>query len=142
MTSQAIAFSAYASTAYEYSDNDVVIFDRLITNLGNGYSTTTNRFTCPIHGLYSFSVSIFQAYDTNFPIACVIYLENVGEIGEVTVKAHGAEEITDASSTTSYVECMEGQRVWVEVDDSDGGAVYGGIYEPDTMFSGALITPL
>ena len=43
----------------------------------------SNRFTCPVHGLYAFSVSIFQSFDYDNAIAASIMVDDVGEIAEV-----------------------------------------------------------
>jgi hypothetical protein len=36
------------------SDGSAVIYDKAITNLGNGYDATTGTFTAPVEGTYVF----------------------------------------------------------------------------------------
>ena len=106
MTLQAVAFSAYASARQTYSDNDVVVFDNVITNVGGGYSTDTNRFTCPVEGLYLLSLTLTQAHDMTNVIQAAIMLEeeNVGEVFSVADDDDEDKE-GDQSSITTVVHC-------------------------------------
>jgi len=42
--------------------NDVVKFDRVLTNIGSGYRNTTGVFVVPISGLYMFRFYFTQNY--------------------------------------------------------------------------------
>lgn len=50
-----IAFSAYRSTSQSLSIGTVVKFDKVWTNIGNGYNPNTGIFTAPRSGLYHFT---------------------------------------------------------------------------------------
>ena len=138
-TPRVIAFSAHHPNIHDYADDEVVIFTRTYTNFGNGYSTLTGKFTCETDGLYLFTLSLLQQSSTTKRLECAIVLEGY-ERGEVYVNGHGENDISDQSSITTLVECRAGQKVWVQVDDTDGGPIDVGYNL--SMFSGAMIFPL
>ena len=37
-----------------------VRFSNVLTNVGNGYNTTSGQFTCPVSGLYHFALVIYK----------------------------------------------------------------------------------
>uniref|UniRef100_K1PLR7 Complement C1q-like protein 4 n=1 Tax=Magallana gigas TaxID=29159 RepID=K1PLR7_MAGGI len=49
---------AFHAVAYSPTNNAVVIFDHVITNVGGGYDNTTGVFTVPTPGLYVFSWTV------------------------------------------------------------------------------------
>merc|ERR1712062_97132 len=52
------AFTASPTNYYnEYNLGDVVIFDGITTNIGSYYDPVSSVFTCPIDGIYVFSVN-------------------------------------------------------------------------------------
>lgn len=53
-------FSAYRSTAVDYTGGATVIWDTTLYNIGNGYSTSTGRFTAPVAGVYLFRTDFRQ----------------------------------------------------------------------------------
>ncbi|CAC5358880.1 unnamed protein product [Mytilus coruscus] len=61
-----IAFSAYRSASQSLSFGTIVHFDKVWTNIGNGYNPTTGIFTAPRSGLYHFtSVLMSENYSIN-----------------------------------------------------------------------------
>jgi len=40
------------------SDHSDVVFDRVVTNIGNAYNKDTGRFTAPVNATYQFNVVI------------------------------------------------------------------------------------
>merc|ERR1719239_645886 len=48
------------------SANQVLIFDKIVTNVGNGYSSQTGVFTSPIDGYYFVELHIFEDGEHDF----------------------------------------------------------------------------
>ena len=44
------AFSVYADTHMDYDSGDKMIFEGVITNVGNYYDVAQSQFICPIAG--------------------------------------------------------------------------------------------
>lgn len=53
-----VAFTAVPSKAYSYKAGDIIRFDTIKTNVGNGFNNGTYRFTAPSAGMYVFSWSL------------------------------------------------------------------------------------
>lgn len=41
-----------------FKDNLDLVYDKLVTNIGDGYDKTTGRFTAPKNGTYQFTVVV------------------------------------------------------------------------------------
>ncbi|XP_048736539.1 complement C1q-like protein 4 [Ostrea edulis] len=53
-----IAFTARLSSNMVLSNQQTVIFDNVLLNLGNAYHETYGHFTAPVSGVYQFAVSL------------------------------------------------------------------------------------
>ena len=102
--------------------------------MGNAYSTTTNKFTCPIYGLYTFSITLENFSETQFFNGIIVVDDK--RVGETTTGV--GESNWDSSSITTVIECLEGEKVWVKSESS--GDLDGAPSDPHTLFSGALIS--
>jgi len=58
-----VIFSAYLSSSVTVSSADVLVFDKLRTSIGGGYSNTSGIFTSPCSGYYVFELHIFGQKD-------------------------------------------------------------------------------
>lgn len=73
-----VAFAANRITGFATT---MPIFTHVIYNYGNGYSTSTGKFTCSIPGIYYFSVHLAYKFLMNFTpetskIDCSIYVNS------------------------------------------------------------------
>ncbi|VDH99191.1 Hypothetical predicted protein [Mytilus galloprovincialis] len=59
-----IAFSAYRSASQSLPASTIVHFDKLWTNIGNGYNPNTGIFTAPRSGLYHFTSVVVSGSET------------------------------------------------------------------------------
>ena len=55
-TDKFVGFSAGLSKMVKTNDTDLIVYDRVFLNMGNGYDSTTGVFTCPNAGTYAFLV--------------------------------------------------------------------------------------
>ena len=102
-----MAFTARASEGRYYEEHDIVLFDSVITNTGNHYSSNIPAFVCPFDGVFSFSVSFYSGYYYEF------YLDVMRD-DEQVIRGYADfidGEYTYASSTV-VIECKAGQLVW------------------------------
>ena len=53
-----VVFSAGLTHDQNILHAENVVFDKVFTNVGNGYNSTTGVFTCPMAGTYAFQVKI------------------------------------------------------------------------------------
>ena len=107
-----------------------MIFDAVVTNLGDFYNPNVGIFICPYNGLYLFHVTL-----STF----------IGELASGAIVKDGTH-LAQAISTSNYdwdqgsitvmVECSAFESVWIECihENSD---LRGDKY---SMFSGVLIT--
>jgi len=112
-----IFFTAYLSTSRSYSQNHVIVFDRIVTNVGNAYSYGTGIFLCPQDGYYYFEVHVISTGTNNFWLeiqknnARIISANkrnspNYGSVSNsVTVKLRKNDQIkvVNWNSATSYI---------------------------------------
>jgi hypothetical protein len=54
------AFSASRSKSKSLGPGEIILFDHIWTNVGNGYNLNTGKFTAPKGGLYQISGTIMS----------------------------------------------------------------------------------
>ena len=96
--------------------NDVVKFDKVTVNRGQGYNPSTGVFTAPRKGLYHISCSI-MAYSSNnvhYQLNQNDAVHNSGYTGGHTV-----------SSINAIVEMKKGDRVFIKHRSTTSQKIYG-----------------
>lgn len=110
---ESVAFLAYLSEPItNLQSNQHVVFDKVITNIGNAYNKSSGHFIAPIDGVYVFFVMLSNIAGNS---VTVIVLRNGLWIGKVA--AYGS--ITDngilvTSTSAVPVELQYGDEVWVQ----------------------------
>ena len=131
-TTAAVAFLAYADSIRDYNTDDIVIFDQVVTNIGNSYNPTTSQFVCPFDGVYSFSTTTLSNNDNS--MVGVLMREAQGMATSYSfVIGHSVQ-----GSITATFECARGERVWVK-GAWDNMMMFGNTYEMYSVFSGFLL---
>ncbi|XP_053386492.1 A disintegrin and metalloproteinase with thrombospondin motifs adt-2-like [Mercenaria mercenaria] len=70
-------------TAYGIKGSTSIVFPHVIENYGNGYDSSTGRFTCKVPGIYNFAVQISKVYGKSNAFECFIYKNSVQEVGAI-----------------------------------------------------------
>ncbi|XP_077997601.1 caprin-2-like [Glandiceps talaboti] len=131
---QRVAFSVVRTTSLgPVSSDTVIVYDKVYSNDGNGYNTSTGKFTCPVSGMYYFMISALRQSSSYHLHVCLIknttklpciYAHNSGG------RSHGA------ASNSVIIDIDHGDEIWVRL--VSGYAVYSDIYEY-TTFTGYLL---
>lgn len=89
------------------SPNQIIKYDNVITNIGEGYDRTTGKFTAPMDGVYSF----FWTYMTKK--GARVYIGGIVEGKQIVWTAMYDQTATWASATGHLVVMMKrGTRFW------------------------------
>ena len=128
---EAIGFSVRLSLNIDLVQYEVIPFEDVISDFGGHYNMNTYAFTCPVHGVYMFSMSISQVDRSQ--IQGVLYHNNV----PVSRKVADAEGFRDSASTTVVIECNTGDQVFVMV--GQGGRFQGDENASACDFTGYLL---
>ena len=103
-----IVFNAHSVTTCSPPKGQPVVFSSVISNIGNGYNSTTGKFTAPVNGTYSFTIQLCIYYNRNG------YFSLVLDGRRVTVVANYDHDYTTTVSTTVPLFLVQGQKVWVQ----------------------------
>mgnify|MGYP003653996010 CR=1 FL=1 len=61
---QAVAFNAHRNSGGDISSGNVYVFNSTTVNIGNGFNTSTGKFTAPIAGTYFFNTNVLSHSNT------------------------------------------------------------------------------
>ena len=127
-----IVFNAHHATTLSPPTGQPVVFSSVISNIGNGYSSSTGKFTAPVNGTYSFTVQLCvnNAHDA--------ILDLVLDGTTVTNFIYYDHDEFTTSSTTVPLFLKQGQKVWVTPIYSCSGCLYENTYCWN-RFSGNLV---
>ncbi|XP_061178916.1 cerebellin-2-like [Saccostrea echinata] len=124
----AVGFSAILTKDTNLGDSQIVKYDNVITNYGDGYDKWTGIFTAPMEGLYVFSCTI-MAYDKNS-----IHIQIV-QGGRVISTIHSDSTPWNQASETVVLVLKRGDNVWTR-QTGHGHRIHGDY----NLFSGFLIS--
>ena len=133
----AVGFSARDETGSDqfYENQEIIVFGSELTNVGSNYQLESSTFICPTNGVYSFTVTLHnQEFITTQDYVVDIVKEGVGL---VTVFSNYKDLYQSTGSVT--VECLRGERVWVQCNVSVGCIMRNFDTYYYNMFSGFLV---
>ena len=130
------SFNAHRNSGGDIAANTgssgVVIFNSTTVNIGNGFDTSTGKFTAPVAGTYFFSTSCLTTA-TNSATDLQIRVDDV-RVAQGRADAHSALQ---NSIFISVIATLTASQV-VHVHINIGGGIYGSTGEYNT-FCGYLI---
>ena len=111
--------------------HDAIKFNDVSLNTGNGYNSSTGKFTAPVDGIYQISFSYLQrnGYES--------YVQLIKD-GSMYTELHANHKNYDQLSKTVLIQLKKSQTVWVRLPKSSSYGVYGG--GRYTTFAGYLIS--
>ncbi|XP_062605060.1 uncharacterized protein LOC134266871 [Saccostrea cucullata] len=127
-----VAFTAGATSSNKSWRSGILVFDKVILNIGSGYNPSTGVFTAPIEGNYVFYVSAVEF--SNHYLG--VFIE---KNGKHQVKLIGDSSAQFQTGTNMVILSLNrGDAVWVN-HHSKGGSGYFSESIPVTTISGFLI---
>ncbi|XP_078341128.1 uncharacterized protein LOC111122800 [Crassostrea virginica] len=125
-----VAFTAGMTSYSSWWQGEILVFPHVITNKGQGYSSSSGKFTAPRDGTYVFTVTTVS-YSTN-----ALYLDIVQD-GVRKVRTVSSSSASSMTGTNLVVlELDRGDAVWVERNSGRG---YNSYSVPLTTFSGFIL---
>ncbi|XP_060590408.1 C1q-related factor-like [Ruditapes philippinarum] len=112
--------------------HQTVVFDVVVTNLGNGYNKHFGVFVAPVTGTYVFSTTLVSY---NFASTHAQFLVNGTAISNMYVSSGNSGTGDDTTSQTIVLQLQQGDDVAIQNLDSDKGFL-GASY---STFSGFLL---
>ena len=135
MSATTTAFYAYMSSLESSpGSHHTLIFDSVITNIGDHYNRYTGIFTAPIAGIYVFSYSIASSSNLYIPVEIV---RNKGVVGSSMTRSHSIYQHNAAS--TVVIQLSVGDVCFIRTSSSStpSGNIYSSTYARSS-FSGWL----
>ncbi|XP_045204780.2 uncharacterized protein LOC123557399 [Mercenaria mercenaria] len=131
-----VSFSAYLSHLQDHLGvNQVVKFDRVITNDGNGYNTHTGVFTVPVTGTYMF---IFYVSSSSSNVQFDLVVDDSVKTSGVA-RPSTLEQSKDVQGGGAVILSLnQGVSVWIE-NINTNVAVYSSDDHRWVTFSGFLV---
>ncbi|XP_077997721.1 uncharacterized protein LOC144450854 [Glandiceps talaboti] len=128
-----VAFSVAKTTSIGLvSSRTVIVYDKVYSNDGNGYNTSTGKFTCPVSGMYYFMISALRDNSYNLHV-CLI--KNTTKLP--CIYAHNSSGRSyGAASNSVIIDVDQGDEIWVRL--GGGYAVYSN-HNEYTTFTGYLL---
>uniref|UniRef100_A0A8W8MTP0 C1q domain-containing protein n=1 Tax=Magallana gigas TaxID=29159 RepID=A0A8W8MTP0_MAGGI len=124
----AIGFSAIVSKDTYLGDNQAIKYDRVLTNIGNGYDKWSGHFTAPLKGLYFLSCTVMAV---NGHSIAVMMVKN----GQPMAYAYSNPSAYDTGAISVVLALKKGDKVWIRRFHS-GRHIHGDY----NLFSGYLVS--
>ena len=125
-------FNANHVTTLSPPSGQPVVFSSVTSNIGNGYSSSTGKFTAPVNVTYIFTVQLCVNY------AHFAYLSIVLDGTTVNIVRYYDQHQATTSSTTVPLFLKQGQKVWVTPTSGCSSCLYENTWCWN-RFSGSLI---
>lgn len=127
-TNPAIGFSAAVSKDTNLGDNQAIQYDKVLTNIGNGYDKWSGHFTAPLKGLYFLSCTVMAV---NGHSIAVMMVKN----GQLMAYAYSNPSAYDTGAISVVLALKKGDKVWIRRSHS-GRHIHGDY----NLFSGYLVS--
>nr|XP_022304291.1 multimerin-1-like [Crassostrea virginica] len=125
-----VAFTAGITSTSGSWDGDILVFPHVITNKGQGYSSSSGKFTAPRDGTYVFTVTVVS-YSTNHLRLDIVH----DGVRKVRTYSHSSTHYQTGTNLV-VLELDRGDAVWVKRYVGRGYYTYS---VPLTTFSGFIL---
>ena len=126
-----VGFSAFHNESRSYTFEEPIVFNNVITDVSNNYDNITSAFTCPVSGLYSFTVSVLGQLNQLVNVWINRESTRLGVVYATLSQGY------NHAGNTIVASCNAGDRVWV--DSGDDYYLSYIIAGEASVFSGFLI---
>ncbi|XP_070568374.1 complement C1q tumor necrosis factor-related protein 5-like [Ptychodera flava] len=107
-----VAFSVSRTTALgPVSGDTAVTYDKVYTNMGDGYDMSTGKFTCSVGGVYFFMITALRNNANNM-FACL--MKNSTQLPCIYV-SHSSSRSHGSASNSVIIDLGQGDQVWVKL---------------------------
>nr|XP_022295428.1 C1q-related factor-like [Crassostrea virginica] len=127
---QRVAFTAGINSSSTTFKSEILVFNNVISNVGNGYNKNTGIFTAPTNGTYVFSVAAVE-YRRNFLYWDIV----VNNMSKVRLMGDNGGPFNTATNTV-VLSLTKNDQVWVKRMRGTG---YYSASVPLVTFTGYLI---
>lgn len=129
-----VLFSAALTKAVTLATGQVLVFDKILMDVGGAYNNITGSFVCPEPGYYQFTLSALSVHNKHFSLTLYHNSRDV-------IRFHGpAGQGHQGNSQTSILKLVSGDVVQVRA--YSGAFVYGSPTDPHTTFTGIRVSAL
>ncbi|OPL21138.1 hypothetical protein AM593_10019, partial [Mytilus galloprovincialis] len=117
-----VAFMAKAASLQNIPSKAVVIYQTVVTNLGNGYDSSKGIFTAPSNGVYSFSWTVLCHHGKSFYTYLIL---NGSTIAKNYASARGVADHVSGSQNV-ILDIKKDDKVFIRIQDGTTGQyMYG-----------------
>ena len=125
-----VGFTAGMTSNSRTWEGDILVFPHVITNKGQGYSSSSGKFTAPRDGTYVFTVTAVS-YSSNYLKLDIVH----DGVRKVRTLSHGSASFQTGTNLV-VLELDRGDAVWVMRETGQG---YHSYSVPVTTFSGFIL---
>lgn len=122
-----LGFSAVLESSKTFLKGEKVTFDKVLTNIGDGYDPNTGMFTASTTGLYQFSTTIKAKTDDD-KVSCFFKVNS-----QLRIRVFGSRGGA-VGAVTDVMPLSVGDKVYIEMWED--GSISGSSF---SSFSGHLI---
>ena len=113
-----IAFSALLKPdLWSSTDNETVVFSRIVTNIGSAYNGTTGQFTAPSDGVFVFSWTLLTDPEKQFNSHLVV--DGEVKLHQAVISGYTGKSY-ESSGCSGVLQLKAGQKVWIRKQLSYG----------------------
>lgn len=127
---QKVAFTAAVKASISTWNGGTLVFDTVISNVGDGYNEKTGIFCAPLAGTYVFYISVNQFNNQDLGLDIVL-----NDLPKVRVIAHSSAHRQTGTNMVVLI-LKKGDHVWVKHSSGKG---FNTENVPSTTFTGFMI---
>ncbi|XP_077980421.1 uncharacterized protein LOC144435687 [Glandiceps talaboti] len=129
---QKVAFSVARTTSLvRVSSDTTIIYNKVYSNIGNGYDVSTGKFTCPVSGMYVFMISALRYPNNDNLFVCI--MKNTTKLPCVFANSSGNRE---SGANSVIIDVQQGDEIWARL--GSGHSLFSNT-NGFTTFSGYLL---